>query len=58
MGMHTVSTGTKLDCYQDQLLELAEIINGEMENPYTDDEHEYLVHEVTSAASGYTTWRQ
>jgi predicted dehydrogenase len=56
-GAHVINTGTKLDRYQDQLLELAKIIDGEMENPYT-YEHDYLVHEVTLAASGYTTWRQ
>jgi len=54
-GTHIVNCGVKYDRYQDQLLELAKIINGEMENPYT-YEHEYLVHEVVLAASGYIKW--
>jgi hypothetical protein len=39
------------------MLELAKMINGEMENPYT-YEHDYLVQEVVLAASGYKTWRK
>jgi len=56
-GTHTVDLGIKSDRYQDQLLELAKIINGEMTNPYT-YEHDYLVQEVLLAASGYTKWRK
>lgn len=56
-GTHLVNTGTKLDRYEDQLLELAKIIRGEMANPYT-YEHDDLVHEVILAASGHTIWRQ
>lgn len=56
-GTHTVDFGIKRDRYQDQLLELARIINGEMENPYT-YEHDYLVQEVLLAAAGYAKWRQ
>ena len=55
-GIHTVNLGIKRDRYEDQLLELARIINGEMENPYT-YEHDYMVQEVTLAASGYTQWK-
>ena len=54
-GTHIVDFGIKLDRYEDQLLELAKIINGEMTNPYT-YEHDYLVQEVVLAAAGYTTW--
>ena len=54
-GTHIVDCGIKLDRYEDQLLELAKIINGEMTNPYT-YEHDYLVQEVVLAAAGYTTW--
>lgn len=56
-GTHIVDFGIKLDRYEDQLLELAKIINGEMTNPYT-YEHDYLVQEVVLAAAGYTTWRK
>lgn len=56
-GAHLVNVGTKLDRYQDQLLELARIINDEMENPYT-YEHDCLVHETVLAAAGYTKWNQ
>ncbi len=56
-GTHTIDFGIKLDRYEDQLLELAKIINGEMANPYT-YEHDFLVQEVVLAASGYTTWRK
>ncbi len=55
-GHHVINTGTRLDRYQDQLLELARIINGEMVNPYT-YEHDYLVHEAALAAAGYTLWK-
>ncbi len=50
-GTHIVDFGIKLDRYQDQLLELAKLITGEMKNPYT-REHDYLVHEVILAAAG------
>ena len=56
-GTHAVDLGIKLDRYQDQLLELARIINGEMANPYT-YEHDYLVQEALLAAAGYTKWRK
>jgi len=56
-GTHIVDFGIKLDRYEDQLLELAKIINGEMTNPYT-YEHDYLVQEVVLAAAGYTKWKE
>lgn len=55
-GSHIVDLGIKRDRYEDQLLELAKIIRGEMKNPYT-YEHDYLAQEVTLAAAGYTEWR-
>ncbi len=56
-GTHIIDFGIKLDRYEDQMLELAKIINGEIVNPYT-YEHDYLVQEVVLAAAGYTTWRK
>lgn len=56
-GTHIVDFGIKRDRYEDQLLELAKIINGEMKNPYT-YEHDYLVQELTLAAAGYTKWKK
>ncbi len=56
-GAHIVDFGLQRDRYEEQLLELAKIINGEMENPYT-YKHDYLVQEVVLAASGYTNWRK
>ncbi len=50
-GSHMVEFGVQRDRYRAQLLELARIINGEIENPYT-YEHDYLVQEVVLAASG------
>ena len=52
-----VDLGIKLDRYQNQLLELAKIINGEMKNPCV-YEHDYLVQETLLAASGYTKWKK
>jgi predicted dehydrogenase len=54
-GTHIVDFGIKRDRYEDQFIELAKIIRGEMKNPYT-FEHNYLTHEVVLAASGYTKW--
>lgn len=56
-GTHIIDFGVNRDRYENQLLELASIIRGKSSNPYT-FEHDYLVHEVTLAASGYTTWRK
>ena len=55
-GEHTLRFRPQADRYENQLIELAKIIRGEMKNPYT-YEHDYLVHEVTLAAAGYTKWR-
>lgn len=55
-GNHIVDFGIIHDRYETQLLELAKIINGETENPYT-YEHDYLVQKVLLAAAGYTIWK-
>lgn len=55
-GRHTLRFPPQTDRYEEQLAELAKIIRGEMKNPYT-YEHDYLVHEVTLAAAGYTKWK-
>jgi predicted dehydrogenase len=55
-GTHTVDFGVMRDRYQAQLLELANIINGDAENPYS-CAHDCLVQEVLLAAAGYTPWR-
>lgn len=54
-GTHVVDFGLQHDRYRGQLLELARVINGQIENPYT-YEHDYLVQEVVLAASGYGRW--
>jgi predicted dehydrogenase len=56
-GTHTVNVGVMNGRYEDQLIELARVINGEIENPYT-YEHESLVQEALLAAAGYTKWRE
>jgi predicted dehydrogenase len=50
-GSHTVDFGIKRDRYEDQLLELAKIIRGEIKNTFN-YKHEYLTQEVVMAASG------
>ncbi len=54
-GTHVVDVGVMNNRYDDQLIELARIINGEIENPYPYD-HEYTVEETLLAAAGYTSW--
>ena len=54
-GTHTIDCGIQTDRYTDQFIELAKIIKGEMENPYT-CRHDYLTQKVTLAASGYINW--
>jgi len=54
-GTHMVDVGPMNGRYEDQLIELARVINGEIENPYPYD-HEILVQETLLAAAGYTTW--
>lgn len=55
-GMHTLKFPPQKDRYADQLLELARVIRKEQGSTYS-FEHDYLVHEVTLAASGYTDWK-
>ncbi len=54
-GTHMVDAGVMNNRYDDQLIELARVINGEIANPYP-YEHELLVEEVVLAAAGYTRW--
>ncbi len=56
-GTHTVDVGTMDGRYGDQLIELARVIKGEIDNPYT-YEHDLLVQETLLAAAGYTDWRR
>jgi len=56
-GTRAVEFEGMTDRYQAQMLELAQVINGEIEAPYSYD-HDRLVHEVVLAASGYTQWGQ
>ena len=56
-GSQIIDFGARHDRYMDQLLELAKIINGEMENPCA-YEHDCLVQEVLLAAAGYTQWKK
>ena len=56
-GTHIVDFGIIEDRYEDQLLEFAKMINGEIKNPYT-YEHDYLVQKVVLAAAGYTKWKK
>ncbi|MCF7853362.1 MAG: Gfo/Idh/MocA family oxidoreductase [Candidatus Pacebacteria bacterium] len=51
-GDHTIDLGVKTDRYKDQLLELAKLVRGEMENPWT-YVHDDQVQEVVLAAAGY-----
>ena len=55
-GKHTLRFPPQADRYENQFIELAKILRGEMKNPYS-YEHDYLVHEGTLAAAGYTKWR-
>ena len=54
-GTHIVDVGPMNGRYEDQLIELARVINGEIENPFSCD-HELLTQETLLAAAGYTTW--
>ncbi len=56
-GTHLVDVGVMNGRYEDQLIELARVINGEIANPYSYD-HELLVQETLLAAAGYTDWRK
>ena len=54
-GTQTVNAGVMNGRYDDQLIELARVIRGEIENPYS-YEHELHVQETLLAAGGYATW--
>ena len=54
-GTHLVNVGAMNGRYEDQLIELARIIHGEIDNPYP-YEHELLTQEALLAAAGYTRW--
>jgi predicted dehydrogenase len=56
-GTQTVDVGVMNGRYDDQLIELARIIRGEIEDPYS-YEHDLNVHEALLAAAGYTEWEQ
>ncbi|WFB37086.1 Gfo/Idh/MocA family oxidoreductase [Kiritimatiellota bacterium B12222] len=55
-GSHDIELPGFTDRYRAQFLELAQMINGELVNPYS-FEHDRVVQEVVMAASGLTTWR-
>jgi predicted dehydrogenase len=54
-GTHLIDVGVMNGRYEDQLIELARIIRGEIENPHP-YEHELVVEETLLAAAGYTVW--
>ena len=54
-GDNIISFGIQEDRYVDHLNEFAQMIRGEIENPYT-YEHDYLAHQVILAAAGYNKW--
>ena len=56
-GTHTLVFPAQRDRYEAQLTELARMIRGEAKSAYS-FEHDYLVHEITLAAAGYTAWRK
>ena len=56
-GTHMVDVGVMNGRYDDQLIELARVIRGEIEDPYT-YEHDLTVQETLLAAAGYTGWEQ
>ncbi|MBO7147472.1 MAG: Gfo/Idh/MocA family oxidoreductase [Lentisphaeria bacterium] len=55
-GVHQISFPIQRDRYTEQLLELARVIRKETEMEYS-PEHDFLVHEITLAAAGYTDWK-
>jgi predicted dehydrogenase len=55
-GTHLVDVGVMNYRYDDQLIELARVIAGEMESSFGYD-HDLTVQETLLAAAGYTTWR-
>ncbi len=54
-GEHHIELPIQSDRYTEQLIELAKVIRGEASAVYS-LEHDYLVHEITLAAAGYTKW--
>ena len=56
-GTHTLRFPVQADRYTEQLIELAQVIRGERTSSYP-VEHDYLVHEITLAAAGYTDWKK
>ncbi|MBQ7177379.1 MAG: Gfo/Idh/MocA family oxidoreductase [Victivallales bacterium] len=56
-GSHTLCFPPQRDRYEGQLMELAQVIRCEATSTYS-FEHDYLVHEVTLAASNYINWRR
>lgn len=56
VGNHRLCFEPQSDRYVVQLREFAQMIRGEVQSPYS-YEHDYLVHEVTLAASGYHPWQ-
>ena len=54
-GNNVISFGIQADRFVDHLMEFAQMVRGEIENPYT-YEHDYLVHKVTLAAAGCLKW--
>ena len=54
-GHHTVSFPPQSDRYAEQLIEWARAIRGEAKSLYS-FEHDYIVHEVTLAASGLVSY--
>ena len=55
-GTHNIELPPMNTRYDDQLIEFARCVRGEIENPYP-YEHELLVQEVLLAATGCTDWR-
>lgn len=55
-GDNIIKFPPQQDRYTEQLREFAQIIRGQLVNPYT-FEHDCTVHEVTLAAAGYTRWQ-
>lgn len=55
-GTHHVELPPMNTRYDEQLIEFARVVRGEIENPYP-YEHELLVQEVLLAATGITDWR-
>lgn len=51
-GTHTVDLGVIPGRYDEELMDFAKIIRGEMENPYS-YEHDLIVHEALLLATGY-----